>query len=67
MLMVEDVDLTPNPHALKFILNKIESVSFLFKKPTFSIFKFNFNPFYILNPKDFLNIFQNIRILYLFF
>ena len=22
MLMVEDVDLTPNPHALKFILNK---------------------------------------------
>ena len=22
MLMVEDVDLTPNPHALKFILNE---------------------------------------------
>ncbi len=22
MLMVEDVDLTPNPHALKFVLNK---------------------------------------------
>gem|GEM_PF-3784271 len=22
MLMVEDVDLTPNPHALKFILNQ---------------------------------------------
>ena len=22
MLIVEDVDLTPNPHALKFILNK---------------------------------------------
>ncbi len=36
MLMVEDVDLTPNPHALKFILNEkllnVESRQFATKE-----------------------------------